>query len=169
MIELRELSLDDGQDVLDMLREIGPGENGFSNSVHNIENEDFPKYLKRQVDMSKSIGIDLTVYVPQTTYWLFTDDRPVGICRLRHYLNDNLRILGGHIGYCIRPSERGKGYGNTILAELLKKAHEKGINDVLITCREGNVASRKVIEHNGGILEDVSDGECRYWIKIPND
>lgn len=165
IVELKELSLSDGLDIFDMLKEIGPGENGFMNSGHDIEYEDFPAYLKRQVDMAKGIGIDLNIYVPQTTYWLYVDNRPVGNGRLRHYLNDNLRKLGGHIGYCIRPSERGKGYGNLILKELLAKAWEKGIKEALVTCKESNTRSRKIIEHNGGKLEDITNGECRYWIK----
>ena len=79
-------------------------------------------------------------------FWLIIDGRPVGVGKLRHYLNDSLMTVGGHIGYSIRPTERGKGYGNLILKELLKKAREKGIADVLVTCREDNIRSRKVIE-----------------------
>lgn len=165
IVELKEVCLDDGSDVFDMLYEIGPGENGFRNSGYNIEYADFPKYLKSQVDMSKGIGIDLARYVPQTIHWLFVDGRPVGVGKLRDRLNDFLRSVGGHIGYSIRPTERGKGYGNLILEELMKKALKKGIAEVLVTCDQDNILSRKVIEHNGGRLEDISEeGECRYWI-----
>lgn len=164
IVELRELRRDDGRDVFEMLKEIGPGENGFDNSGYDLDYDDFPNYLKTQVDMSEGVGIDLTRYVPQTRYWLFVDGRPVGVAKLRHYLNDYLRTFGGHIGYCVRPSERGKGYGNLILKELLKKAWEKGIAEVLVTCREDNILSRKVIERNGGSLEDISDGECKYRV-----
>lgn len=164
-IELRELSLDDGQDILEMIREIGPGENGYANGEYDMPYEQFPEYLKKNIDMSKGIDIDLTRYVPQTRYWLIVDGRPVGIGKLRDYLNDFLKTTGGHIGYCIRPSERGKGYGNIILRELLKKAREKGIEEVLITCNDDNTRSRRVIEYNGGKLAMVDNGECRYWIK----
>ena len=34
----------------------------------------------------------------------------------------------------------------------------------LVTCDEDNTASRLVIEHNGGILEDVRQGKLRYWV-----
>ncbi|MEN6357753.1 MAG: GNAT family N-acetyltransferase [Armatimonadota bacterium] len=163
--ELKELTLSDGPDIFEMLREIGPGENGFVNSGHDIEYADFPAYLKRQDDFAKGVGIDLTIYVPQTMHWLFVDGRPVGVGKLRHYLNDNLRKLGGHIGYAIRPSERGKGYGTLILREMLIKAREKGIEEALVTCSENNIRSRKVIERNGGKLEDIIDGGCRYWIR----
>ena len=165
--ELRELSLDDGIDVFDMLKEIGPGDNGFENSGYDLDYSEFPAYLKEHFDMSRGIGIDLSIYVPQTRYWLIIDGKPVGLGKLRDYLNDNLKKLGGHIGYCIRPSERGKGYGNLILEELLKKAREKGINEALVTCNEDNIRSRKVIERNGGCLEDIIDGCCRYWIRNP--
>lgn len=164
--ELRELSLNDGPDVLEMLREIGPGENGFTNSGHDLEPQDFPEYLKVQIDMASGIGIDLDRYVPQTRYWLYVDGRPVGVGKLRHYLNDSLMIEGGHIGYAIRPSERGKGYGTLMLRLLLERAREKGIAEVLVTCREDNILSRKVIERNGGVLDDVVKGGCRYWIAI---
>ncbi|HEY8349950.1 MAG TPA: hypothetical protein VIM13_09005, partial [Clostridia bacterium] len=40
-IELRECSPQDGYDILEMLHEIGPGENGFQNSAYNTKPEDF--------------------------------------------------------------------------------------------------------------------------------
>jgi len=52
----------------------------------------------------------------------------------------------------------------------LEKARERGLKRVLITCDETNLASRKVIEHNGGILENLVAVEgqtarkMRYWI-----
>ena len=38
-IELSECSTRDGYDILDMLHEIGPGENGFQNSAYNTKTE----------------------------------------------------------------------------------------------------------------------------------
>jgi predicted acetyltransferase len=35
---------------------------------------------------------------------------------------------------------------------------------VLVTCDDSNVGSRRVIEANAGVLADVTDGTCRYWI-----
>ena len=37
IVELRESSLDDGRDIFEMLKEIGPGENGFQNSGHDTD------------------------------------------------------------------------------------------------------------------------------------
>lgn len=164
-IELMECSLRDGNDILEMLREIGPGENGFINDGYSLSDFDFKDYLVRSVNMSKGIGLE-SAWVPQTRFWLVANGRPVGMGKLRHYLNDNLRKIGGHIGYCIRPSERGKGFGNVLLREMLKKARELHIPKALITCDEPNAASRRVIEYNGGILERIESGECYYWIGL---
>jgi predicted acetyltransferase/N-acetylglutamate synthase-like GNAT family acetyltransferase len=166
--ELRECSRHDGVDVLEMLREIGPGENGFQNNAYSVKDEEFRDVIYRWIDVSRGIGLE-PGFVPQTVYWLYIDGKPVGIAKLRRYLSDRLRIFGGHIGYCIRPSERGKGYGNILLAEALKKAAEINIPRALLTCDNDNTASRHVIESNGGILERITDGRCYYWIKLDID
>ncbi|HYF82977.1 MAG TPA: GNAT family N-acetyltransferase [Clostridia bacterium] len=165
LIELIELSAQDGIDVFDMLKEIGPGENGFMNSAYGITSEEFPNYLEEIMNYSKGINL-LPGYVPQTIYWLYIDSKPVGIAKFRHCLNDFLREHGGHIGYCIRPTERGKGYGTIILREALKKAKDKAIDEALITCNATNIPSRRVIEGNNGKLESIIEGECKYWIKL---
>ena len=167
-IELRECSIVDGKDMLEMIREIGPGENGFMNEGYNMNDVDFTDYLFSCVNSSK--GIDLKpARVPQTNYWLVVNGRPVGLGKLRHCLNDNLKKIGGHIGYCIRPSERGRGFGIILLYEILKKARELNIPRVLITCDEINTASRRVVENNSGKLERAVGGECYYWIKLDED
>ena len=163
-IELRELFADDGMDIFEMIKEIGHGENGFGNKGYNMEYSDFPEFLRKQINNAKGLSTN-SQYVPQTMFWLIINGKPVGIAKLRHYLNDKLRQEGGHIGYSIRPSERGKGYGNIILKETLLSAKNKGIEEVLITCNEDNIPSRKVIEANGGNLEEVEDGKCKYWIR----
>lgn len=112
-------------------------------------------------------------WVPWNEYWLLrSDDTLVGVSSLRHYLNEYLRNIAGHIGYQIMPSERKKGYGTEILRLTLQKAAQKKINPVLITCDEDNVGSIKIIEKNGGIFENTyfQDGmraaKRRYWIHI---
>ncbi|ERI93612.1 acetyltransferase, GNAT family [Clostridiales bacterium oral taxon 876 str. F0540] len=162
-VELRELSLEDGRDIYDMLQKMGQGENGFENSAYGITYEEFSAYLERNHNISRGIGLS-SWQVPQTMYWLVIDGKPVGIGKLRSRLTDALLRVGGHIGYGITPSERGKGYGKIMLAELLKEAKKKKIEDVLLTCNEDNIASRKVIETNGGKLENIEEYKCRYWI-----
>jgi len=93
----------------------------------------------------------------------------VGIIDIRHYLNEE-HFYSGHIGYSIRPSLRGKGYGTEILKLGIEKAKELNIKRLLLTCKKSNIASQKVIERNNGILEkEISEeGEpyLVYWINI---
>ena len=94
----------------------------------------------------------------------------VGMISIRLALNDFLRKEGGHIGYCIRPSERGKGYGTQMLREALKFCRPIGLNRLLLVCDKSNLASAKVIQSCGGILETECRSELcqeilqRYWI-----
>jgi len=165
MIELKAASVDDGRDIFDMLVEIGAGENGFVNSAYDIDYSQFPAFIQKNIAISQGIDL-LPQHVPQTVFWLFIDSYPVGYGKLRHHLNDHLKISGGHIGYTIRPSKRGKGYGTVMLNELLKNAERMGIKDVMLSCVENNIASRRVIELNNGVLEANENGKCNYWIHL---
>jgi len=53
---------------------------------------------------------------------------------------------------------------------VLAAAGTHGLDRVLITCADDNVASARVIEHHGGVLEDVRDTELgrtrRYWVSL---
>ncbi|RJQ34792.1 GNAT family N-acetyltransferase [Candidatus Parcubacteria bacterium] len=111
-------------------------------------------------------------YVPETVLWLVGGMEYIGRVSIRHRLNDHLLKLGGHIGYDIRRSMRNKGYGTMILKLALPKAKELGIERALLTCDKTNIASRKIIEKNGGVLENKGPNpeggpdKLRFWIDI---
>ena len=88
----------------------------------------------------------------------------LGRIALRHRLNEYLRTLGGHIGYDVRPSARRRGHATAMLAAAVPRAHAMGIDPVLVTCDVDNVASRRVIEANGGVLENELQGKLRFWV-----
>ncbi len=109
--------------------------------------------------------------VQQTNYWAIVNDQVVGKISFRHKLNKSLRSQGGHIGYHIRPSKQGKGYGTEMLKQLLPKIRKLRYKKVLITCDEDNFGSRKVAENNNGKLEKIAPDNqgrstCYYWIKL---
>ncbi len=168
-VELRPLRTSEDEDVYQMFQEIPSEEDGFENPAHGLSREEFAAFCREEVD--HSFGKNLAEgYVPGTCYLLFVNEQPVGIVKLRHFLNDFLRRNGGHIGYGIRPSCRGNKWGNLLLSEVLKFARGKGITEALLTIRDYNVRSRKVCEHNGGVLEKIEPGkdfgECFYWIDL---
>jgi predicted acetyltransferase len=141
-LKLNEAVISDSLDIRQMLQEIGPGENGFQNTAFNLSETEFNDWLRLQVDHSKGINLELN-YVPMTTYWLKGNGYPVGLSKLRHYLNEDLLKIGGHIGFCIRPTERGKNYACEILIRTLEKAELMGINKVLLTSGLENVAPER--------------------------
>ena len=110
--------------------------------------------------------------VPSSTYLAVRekDNYIVGMIDIRHYLNEYLTQVGGHIGYGVRKTERNKGYAKQMLKLALEKCRDLKIKKVLITCDEDNIASEKVILSANAKLEDIRnvDGENkkRFWIDL---
>ena len=132
---------------------------------------DFQSYIKRIENYSLGKNLPLG-YVPDTTYWLIDGSEFIGRISIRHKLTESLLREGGHIGYDIRPSKRKLGYGKKILELALPKAKMLGITKALITCDETNIGTKKIIEANGGVLEnsvamgDRKPRKLRYWIEL---
>jgi predicted acetyltransferase len=103
-------------------------------------------------------------YVPCTTLWWVDGTEYLGRIAIRHRLTEHLLQAGGHIGYDVRPSARRRGHATAMLRAALPRAWQLGITQALITCDTTNVASRKIIEHSGGALEDERDGKLRFWV-----
>lgn len=99
------------------------------------------------------------------------DDKVVGVIDLRHHINHPiLDTWGGHCGYSVRPSERGKGYAKEMLRLNMQNAKVMGIEKLLVTCDVSNIASEKTILANGGVYESTIDVDGsqmkRYWITV---
>ena len=109
--------------------------------------------------------------VPSTTYFAIRkkDNRLVGVIDLRHHINHPiLGAWGGHCGYSVRPSERGKGYATEMLRQNVLNADKIGIERMLVVCDEDNIASEKTILANSGHFEKIIEVDgCRmkrFWI-----
>lgn len=133
---------------------------------------DFAQYVKSLQKQRETEGLPAD-RVPGSTFWLVSAGRRVvGTSRLRHWLVPHLEKEGGHIGYDIRPSERRKGYGTTVLALTLGKARDLGLRSVIVTCDADNLGSVRIIEKNGGRSIGTAVSECtgkevsRYQITL---
>lgn len=108
--------------------------------------------------------------MPASTRWLVDDGEFIGRVSVRHQLTEKLLQEGGHIGYGIRPSKRKMGYGTKILELALPLAKSLVIDKALLTCNDENLGSQKIIEKNGGVLENKvqlpTKLERRYWISL---
>ena len=61
-------------------------------------------------------------------------------------------VLSGHVGYSVVPWKRQRGYATRALQLLLAQAAEEGLAYIELTANSHNIASRRVIEANGGKL-----------------
>ena len=102
-------------------------------------------------------------YVPQTILWWVAGEEYLGRVNIRHRLTESLRHEGGNIGYVVRPGARRRGHATAMLAAALPVAAGLGIESALLDCEADNVASRRVIEKNGGRLER-REGESLYFL-----
>ena len=165
-LEIRELSMDDGRDIYEMLQELPADENGFINSVQGKTFGGYKEWLKMSVKDSKQAGIVDGWKVPSTTFWLFENGRPVGTGRVRHFLTDALLEQGGNVGYSIRPDARGRGLGKKLLSLLIVESKKLGLDKLLLTIHNHNEPSIHVALANGGVIEKITEDRHFIWIEL---
>lgn len=169
---LRELELQD-QEAFEVLLDSWDGATGFNMLFGLIAGLDFGAYLKILHESKEGRNLP-SGHVPSTALFAFVGNEIVGKVSIRHSLNDHLEKVGGHIGYGVLPNHRSKGFASLMLQESLKYCQGLGLNKVLVTCDESNMASTKVIVNNGGILENIYDPKdgsskkMRFWITFPS-
>ncbi|MFS8197132.1 GNAT family N-acetyltransferase [Streptomyces sp. CWNU-52B] len=129
------------------------------------EPDGFARYVAAVREQELEEGGRPDGFVPASWFWYVDEGVYLGRIQVRHRLTPFLRDLGGHIGYGVRPSARRNGHATAMLGDVLPHARALGLDQVLVTCDTTNTASRKVIEANGGRLEDERGGKLRFWIR----
>ena len=164
-MELRRPELEDKEKILEMLADFeaaGSRQDGFFGGADFV----YEDWLETIQLAEAGLGLPQG-FVPYIQLISFAaDGQAVGFLNLRLRLNDYLLQEGGHIGYSIRPSARGKGLAKEQLRQGLQVAKSKNIKRVLVTCDSDNAASRRTILSAGGVYENTIDRSQRYWIDI---
>lgn len=102
---------------------------------------------------------DMILKGPTEYYVVEKDGKRIGTAEIRLKLNEYMRKFGGNLGYSIIHKERNKGYGQEVLSQLLEICKTKKMDNILITCYEDNIPSKKMIEAAGGILDGIAADE----------
>lgn len=167
MIYLKKVNLEDVEEEYRAIKQMPENENGFENKYYNVSREDFEKNVIPKL-LRNSEGLDLPDgYVPDTYFFLWDDDRIVGLFKIRHYLNDFLRKGAGHIGYGILPDSRGKGYATIGLQLAIEKCKQIIPEDeIFLSVHKDNPASLKVQEKCGAYIVGETEEEFLTRIKI---
>jgi predicted acetyltransferase len=140
---------DDAVNYINEFYEYGSDING-SGGLHRYL-DDYAGWLEKLAADRERIPDEEKV--PARTYFLVreSDDRIVGMINIRLALNEKLKKYGGHIGYSIRPTERGKGYNKINLYLALKVCFAHGIKTVFMDADLHNPASWRTMEALGGV------------------
>lgn len=173
---LKEPTLEDKDAVIEMCKEFENSNDEYkfegTSNIKCVLSDSYEKYLQKCIQ-DKTIEDTNPNWSNATNYLLVDENNHIyGCSQFRHHILGELINVGGNFAYAIRPSERKKGYGFIQLKLLIEKAKAFGLDKVLVTCRENNIASKKTMEKFIGKSDTLVKSiypnvmEYRYWIDI---
>lgn len=163
LLELRTYMLDVNNDLYEMFQEM-PYKDEFRQT--NEYNGKTKEYIKMDIINRMKTAYSLNLkrnILPNETYILYVDDKPVAMAGLRLKLNKYWLIHSGNIWYKTRPSERGKGYATTMVKLLIERAKEFGLTEIFASCDGENYASRKVLLNNNFEKYNCEYAKGKKW------
>lgn len=166
MLIIKEMEFSDGEEFTSFTEryesECGSEEMPFGLNPGHLPYDEFFGRISSLSDRdSLPVG-----WVPTRYFLIRKDSEIIGAANIRYEDSDFVLNYSGHIGYCIAPWQRRKGYATQALKAMLPIAASLGLARVLLTCDHDNAASKKVIEKNGGVFERRTDQKEFYWITL---
>jgi predicted acetyltransferase len=125
------------------------GEDEWNIRGEEIAHADPYAYVELMNDRAQGRNVSAG-FVSADEFWIVSSGVVVGSLSVRHELNENLRRLGGHVGYSTHPEYRRRGVATFALRSALGILGTLGVAEALVTCRADNAASIAVIEKCGG-------------------
>ena len=149
------------------IKEMPIEENGMTNTLHGIPLCEFKECEAPKLKNYSRGEKTPDWMVPETSLFLWEEGDVVGLFRIRHYLNNELKDSVGHISFCIANQYRRRGYGTAGFKLALDFARnivrEK---EFLLSVNTDNPASLKIILKNGGRI--IREDERKIFLEISN-
>lgn len=162
--ELKELHMGMGRAEWEMYQDIPVKEPGSTNLCKGLPLEVFPAWLESQIARKFQ---RISYYdTPTTVCLMYADGVPVGYIGIRTEIDEDWKRWSGNLYYTVRQSARGKGFGTRMAALALEKCRDMGMQEVYSNACDGNVASARVLEKNGGVLLEEVEGSRYYRIEL---
>lgn len=119
------------------------------------------------LQMLSNLAADIRVHFSPSAWLIVENGMVAGLCSL-HKIPENRTM---HIGYGIAPTEQGKGIATRAIARLIEwAAHHPEITILSADTSPDNIASYRVLEHNGftrmGERMDEEDGQVICWQRM---
>ena len=140
-----------GKDVYLMYQDIPSEELGSTNKIKNCSIDKYYDILEEF--KNEEITIKPKLNTTTNRYIFFVNDEPIGELGIRTTLNEFWVNKGSQIFYKIRLSKRNQGYGTKMLELALEECKKLGMKKVRINCDDSNIASKRIIEKNGGKID----------------
>ena len=143
---------------------------GCSN-FKDLNKENYDEWIEKTKMGEKQENLPAE-YVPSFSYVASIDDEIIGSFNIRPTMTEKVEKYSGNIGYLINPLYRNKGFGTKVLELCLEECKNYDLKQVIITCKEENIGSKRVIENNNGIfIEKIHNPEkscnsLRYKIEL---
>lgn len=170
MLRLEEIAPQHRDAYLAAAKEFYEQPHPDANLYYELAQRDFSQVIRLYRDRARGINLPPGV-AKENKYVLVDNGTIIGRGAIRPDPTESELQTYGHIGYAIRPSYRGRGYGSAALRVLLEKSHALGITNPILVCKPHNQASIRIIEKNGGTKLDqvtLPDGtlHLRYMFHL---
>ncbi len=169
-IWLKELSMDDNKEYLDVLMTLSRYPDAFARPMRfepdedDLTEEGFKSFLKARIELKEGINLPQNK-APVSTYWVMDGNKPIGYATLNH--KADLIKPGGHLGCCLLKEYQNKGIGSIVAEELSKIAYEKlGIEELIYTSKDENIQSQRSLEKIGATFINAHDGYHYYTVNL---
>ena len=159
-IILKKANLEDIDKEVEFIKQVPYLECGFANFFYNVLHKSKEEIMNYVLTLSYT-----QAQIPIYTYFLWVDDKIVGMYHILSKLTEDQKEKDGHISYTILKEYRGNGYGTKGLSLMIEEA--KNIipeDEIYMHTTINNPASLKMMLNNNAYV--VRNDEYGIFTRI---